>query len=125
MKCSICGRDNATVVVPPDASARYCLECILRDVSEDWRLPEQARHVTRIISWVEQRGHRIPESPLTIGKPKEIRFIPRPPMATRSQDRTVRLSKLKDFICPTLRVLETLGGEASLKDREHPPERER
>ena len=28
------------------------------------------------------------------------------------------LSKIKDFVCPTLEVLEALGGEASLKETE-------
>ena len=80
MKCSICGKEKVTLIVPPDKPVCYCLSCIHADLSKNWQLPEEAKHVVRIVDWLEQRGHIIPEAPMTLGKPLKVVNIPRPPV---------------------------------------------
>lgn len=72
MKCSICGEKKVTLIVPPDKPVQYCLECVLRDLSDNWKSSKEADHVIRIVQWLEKRGHSIPEAKLTIGKPIQI-----------------------------------------------------
>jgi len=79
MKCRICGKEKVTLIVPPDKHVCYCLGCVHRDLSKDWKLPKEAEHVISIVSWLEKQGHILPEANLVLGKPiRVVSDVPKP-----------------------------------------------
>jgi len=81
MKCSICGKENVTLIVPPDKPVCYCLRCVSRDLSKNWQLLEEQKHVISIVVWLEKRGHILPkpEVDLVLGEPSVTRNVHLPP----------------------------------------------
>ncbi len=83
MKCNICGEEGEILIVPPDGSAHYGLECLVGKCSS---LKDGGVVIVKIQEWLEQLGHKINSKPdsekpeMDIGKVIKVETnVPKPP----------------------------------------------